>query len=1407
MRIQFSPLPDVSRLTWNSHRNPPRHSIRKTARDPNLKAPFLVFSALFCAVAAHADSLFQTIADDYSAKALPILQNRCFDCHDGEAKKGELDLERFASLDDVRGDPELWQKVVEQIEIGEMPPKDKEQLTPAQREQLLTWTRNYLTAEAQSNAGDPGPVTLRRLNNAEYTYTIRDLTGITELDPTNEFPTDSAAGEGFTNTGDSLVMSPALLEKYIEAGKRIAKHAVLLEDGFRFSPSITRRDRANAIVDQIRELYLRKLGAPMIDFSYRSGKEVGQVRPVSESEGKLNCAPYIEALIEHRERLNDSTVAARIAAQSGLSSKYLHLLATAVFATHGDDSPLLTQLRHRIATATAEEAPSITEWINGWQEQLWHFQSVGHLGIIRPWLEEVNPINEQRDLEFKLTASSNEPAIELSLTTSAPFSGESPLAKVNVLWEKPRIVRGGKPPVLLRDVRAAAAVFPRYRSEALASIERLLAIAFEARQSNQESIGISALAQRNGVNPGILEALFTWLGIESSGATVIKEPLTGRIEQVAGQRSIQGWTLPGAADLSILGNASNSTWRIPGEAPPKCIVVHPRPERWIAAGWQSPITGPVEINAQVQDRHVGCGNGVTWSLQQQRGRTLRVLRNGAFGSGGIAKIDPVENFRIKEGDLVSLTIGSRDGNHSCDLTEIDLTITSGEQIWSLSADCASTMLAGNPHADSYGNLSVWHFFTGLSEGEGNWQLIPQGSLLAEWMACTKSADAALIAEKIATLAANPAPPPTGPNATLYQQLTSIDGPLFSLTDFGALAAEASPDEIASAPFGLDPDMFDAAGNLLGSAPEALHFTLPTGIFGSDARFAVTGRLQKNANDRRAVQFQLSPGKVPPAHELVANCPITVAKDSAQDHPIIAGLNAFRELFPAAMCYTRIVPIDEVVTLVLYHREDEHLARLMLNDQETEQLDALWNELHFVSRDAYQIVDGLEQILEFATQDADPSRFFPLKEPISKRAAALKSQLKAAEPAQLDALIDFAHLAYRRPLTTSEGDQLRSLYDTLRSEKLPHDEAFRMVLARILASPQFLYRTEIPASDAKQGPVDSWELATRLSYFLTSSAPDMVLREVAASGEILQPEVIRTQTRRLLRGEHARRLAIEFACQWLHIRDFDQLDEKSETQFPEFTDLRESMYEETIRFFTDLFQNDGSILDIVNADYVFVDDALANFYDIPIESDGWVKVEKSSQAGRGGILSMATTLAKQSGASRTSPILRGNWVSETLLGEKLPKPPAGVPTLPATPPDGLTERELIEQHSSDPACAKCHSRIDPYGFALEGYDAIGRQRKFADTKTQLPDGTHLNGFEGLRRYLTETRRNTFVRQFCRKLLGYALGRSVQLSDQPLLDKMMENLSQHNYRIGHAVEMIVLSRQFREIRGNPSTETDQ
>ncbi len=512
---------------------------------------------------------------------------------------------------------------------------------------------------------------------------------------------------------------------------------------------------------------------------------------------------------------------------------------------------------------------------------------------------------------------------------------------------------------------------------------------------------------------------------------------------------------------------------------------------------------------------------------------------------------------------------------------------------------------------------------------------------------------------------------------------------------------------------------------------------------------------------------------------------------------------FRELFPPALCYARIVPVDEVVTLTLFYREDDLLKRLMLTGDEAAELDRLWEELFYVSREPLKLVVAFEQISEFATQDRPDlvKDFAPMKQPIEARAERFRRRLADSEPAHVAGVLDLADRAWRRPLEESEKQRLRDFYHSLRENEMAHEPAIRLMLARVLTSPGFLYKLEQPPAGEHAAPVSDAELATRLSYFLWSSLPDQRLRKLAEEGRLKDHRVLRGEARRMLKDSRTRRLAVEFACQWLHVRDFDKTAEKNEALYPEFASIRGAMYEESIRFFEEMFRGNGPILGLLDADFTFLNERLAEHYGIPnVQGGEWRRVSGMQSKGRGGVLGMASVLASQSGASRTSPILRGNWIYETLLGERLPRPPANVPILPEKVPAGLTARQLIEHHSSQPACAKCHSRIDPYGFALEQFDAVGRARPSkVETKTTLPSGKTIAGLDGLRRYLAVDRRDDVVRQFCRKLLGFALGRELQLSDEPLLEEMKARLEADDYRFHTAIEAIITSPQFLEIRG--------
>ena len=286
----------------------------------------------------------------------------------------------------------------------------------------------------------------------------------------------------------------------------------------------------------------------------------------------------------------------------------------------------------------------------------------------------------------------------------------------------------------------------------------------------------------------------------------------------------------------------------------------------------------------------------------------------------------------------------------------------------------------------------------------------------------------------------------------------------------------------------------------------------------------------------------------------AELPVIVRDGSAARQRFEAAFDTIRQVFPPSLCYTKIVPVDEVITLTLFYREDDHLRRLMLDQAQTAELDRLWAELHFVSQDALTLVDAFQQLLEYASQDADPKVFEPMRQPINDRAAAFRSELVAAEPRHLDAIDRAGGSCVSPPGAAPKPTELRELYRKLRDEQIPHDEAIRLVLARVLVSPAFLYRLEKPPPGEKAAPVVDWELASRLSYFLWSSMPDRrAAEQAAARASACARTCWSAQARRMAKDPRIRRLATEFACQWLHIYDFDSLDEKSHRHFPTFAE--------------------------------------------------------------------------------------------------------------------------------------------------------------------------------------------------------------------------------------------------------------
>jgi hypothetical protein len=412
-------------------------------------------------------------------------------------------------------------------------------------------------------------------------------------------------------------------------------------------------------------------------------------------------------------------------------------------------------------------------------------------------------------------------------------------------------------------------------------------------------------------------------------------------------------------------------------------------------------------------------------------------------------------------------------------------------------------------------------------------------------------------------------------------------------------------------------------------------------------------------------------------------------------------------------------------------------------------------------------------------------------------------IKDAEHKIFQHLLFYAGRAWRRPLTDTEVKQLQRLFLNSVSKGLDLESAARDVLVSIMVSPHFLFKAEtLPVAQVVQKeelPLGAHELASRLSYFLWSSMPGRDLRTVADNGSLLKPAVLLDQTQQMLKHPKAAALAKEFAAQWLKFKDFALTQTVDEKKFPEFTaELRADMQQEVEAFFTDLIFHDRSVMNIVTGETTCVNERLAKFYGIPgVKGEQFIPVSATAHQ-RGGVLGMGAILTKTSRSTRTSPVLRGDYLYHVILGFHSPPPPPNVPELKgAERPASL--REALSQHRADQACSVCHDRIDPLGFTLEAFDPIGRYRPVDATGAKIDDlgvlknGTQLQGWAGLRQHLQKNQ-DHFLENFSRKLLGYALGRQVLPTDKALIQQMVAALKADGMKFSVAVKTIVQSRQF-------------
>ena len=405
------------------------------------------------------------------------------------------------------------------------------------------------------------------------------------------------------------------------------------------------------------------------------------------------------------------------------------------------------------------------------------------------------------------------------------------------------------------------------------------------------------------------------------------------------------------------------------------------------------------------------------------------------------------------------------------------------------------------------------------------------------------------------------------------------------------------------------------------------------------------------------------------------------------------------------------------------------------------------------------------------------------------------------------LSPLARRAYRRPASDDEMQVLLDFYDQGRhgDGSGSFEDGIELALRRLLVSPEFLYRIEAdPAGVAADAPyrVSDVELASRLSFFLWSSIPDDELLDVAEQGRLSDPTELERQVRRMVADPRSETLTTNFAAQWLQLRNLETTVRPGDPFSVAFDEsLRQSMLRETSLFFDSVVREDRGMVELLTADYTFLNERLAEHYGIPGVGSHFRRVDLQADSPRSGILGHGSVLTLTSHAIRTSPVLRGKWILNNILGTPPPDPPPNVPALndQKTQAKRATVRERMEAHRSNPACSSCHSMIDPTGFALENFDAIGRWRVVdesfneIDASGVLPDGRSFDGVAELRAALTDAPEQ-FVTTVTEKLMTYALGRGLEYYDMPTLRRIVREAAPDDYRFQTVILGIVRSDPF-------------
>lgn len=407
------------------------------------------------------------------------------------------------------------------------------------------------------------------------------------------------------------------------------------------------------------------------------------------------------------------------------------------------------------------------------------------------------------------------------------------------------------------------------------------------------------------------------------------------------------------------------------------------------------------------------------------------------------------------------------------------------------------------------------------------------------------------------------------------------------------------------------------------------------------------------------------------------------------------------------------------------------------------------------------------------------------------------------------LTPFMTRAFRRPVEANEVEKMVSFFAAIRTESPTFEEAMRETLAMVLVRPEFLFVVE-PGSEKKRAVTD-WELATRLSYFLWSSMPDEELLKKASAKQLVNSKNLGAEVDRMLADPRSEYFVNQFANQWLQLNVLENV-EISRDYYPQFNEqLKQDMRGETVQFFARLVRQNQSALELLDSNYSMLNEALAKHYGIKdVYGSEFRKVKLPAELHRGGLLGQASILASNSTGSDSHAVRRAVWLRDRVLGDPPAPPPPDVPSLEKADPKfhKLSIREQLEIHRQREACASCHRNIDPWGIALENFDAVGMWREQVRRKKgkrfesipvnasdTLPNGQHLEGVEALKQYLVENRKDDFARNLVERLMTYALGRRLELSDQEAVDQISAQFVKDDYRLGNLIKSIVTSESFQ------------